>query len=649
MKKPGFHIVLVFMLVTIVIAAPAQDIMDTIVHLNEVMIFSQKPLKDRALVASEVDSVTIRENNALGLGELLSNNSMIYIRSYGYGALSTASFRGTSASHTRVFWNDLEINDPASGQVDFSLIPVSFVDEIKLYHGGSSVRQSAGGLGGVVMLNSLPAWNEETRFEIEQGIGSFNTWTTNLGVSSGDENWYYNIKAYHESSANDFSYINTANGSANKERYKGADFKKTGLQGDFFIKSTAESVFSMHSWVQNSDRNFAPVMSYMGPERTENQSDKVIRWVSRYKYYGEILNSELSLGLSKNEITYFLKEDSENNYIFDTESDSWNIFSRYEGDIKLGNSTRLSTETNFSYKNAQFEDLKNKSGYSASRVEAGSSLSLHHEFSFPLTAYALFRMDIYGDKLSPLSPAAGVEYAPGNLTGISFKSTISRNYHYPDLNDLYWIPGGNPSLSPESGYMTDISMDYQFNNTRLNFNTSTTFFHSLIDNWILWKPGEFGFWKADNIDKVRNRGVEQRISVKYKSENLSARLTTTYSYTRANRVNESNENIAIEALQLIYTPVHKANLNLAVNPGNYKFLYQYLFTGRRYTTTDNDPELSLDPFHIHNLRISRMIDISEFSTELAFGIHNIFDTKYQVIRSRPMPARYYNLILKVNF
>ncbi|MGC9345058.1 MAG: TonB-dependent receptor, partial [Bacteroidales bacterium] len=175
MKKPGFHIVLVFMLVTIVIAAPAQDIMDTIVHLNEVMIFSQKPLKDRALVASEVDSVTIRENNALGLGELLSNNSMIYIRSYGYGALSTASFRGTSASHTRVFWNDLEINDPASGQVDFSLIPVSFVDEIKLYHGGSSVRQSAGGLGGVVMLNSLPAWNEETRFEIEQGIGSFNT------------------------------------------------------------------------------------------------------------------------------------------------------------------------------------------------------------------------------------------------------------------------------------------------------------------------------------------------------------------------------------------------------------------------------------------------------------------------------------------
>jgi iron complex outermembrane receptor protein len=649
MKKIIFHSISFFILVSVGFSGFTQDIMDTVVHLNEVMIFSQKPLKDRALVASEIDSINIRESNVSGLAELLSSNSNIYIRSYGYGALSTASFRGTSASHTRVFWNDMEINDPASGQVDFSLIPVSFVEEIKLYHGGSSVRHSAGGLGGVILLNSLPAWKQDTRVSIGQELGSFNTWTTNLSVSSGKKNWYYKINGYHESSANDFTYTNTSNGLRNIERYENADFKKTGLQGDIYLKRNNKGIFSMHTWLQRSDRNFAPVMSYLGPGRTENQADKVIRWVSRYKYYGEILNSEISTGFARNELNYYLKEDSESNYIFDTHSDSWNIFSRYEGDLSLGASTRLRTESNFSLKNSKFEDDKMRSGYSAKRVEAGSSLSLHHEFSFPVTTYALVRMDLYGDKISPLSPAAGIEFSPENLYGFTFKSNLSRNYHFPDLNDLYWIPGGNPSLLPENGYMTDAAIDYQFNNSRLNFTSSLTFFHSVIDNWILWKPGEFGFWRAENLEKVRSRGIEHRFSIKFKDENLSARLSATYSLTRTNRVDGNSDGIFSEAPQLIYTPVHKANLNMAFNPGKFKFSYQYLFTGRRYTTTDNDPDLALDPFHLQNLKIARTMELEDFSFELGFGIFNIFDTDYQVIRSRPMPGRHYNLMLKATF
>ena len=66
------------------------------------------------------------------VAELLSENSVIYIKSYGSGGLSTASFRGTGAGHTQLTWNDININNPMVGQFDLSLVPAGFIDDINI-------------------------------------------------------------------------------------------------------------------------------------------------------------------------------------------------------------------------------------------------------------------------------------------------------------------------------------------------------------------------------------------------------------------------------------------------------------------------------------------------------------------------------------
>lgn len=71
-------------------------------------------------VATEV----LRANKTRSLAELLTDYTAIYIKSMGMGALSTASFRGTSPSQTRVNWNGINITPPMSGTFDFSQIPV---------------------------------------------------------------------------------------------------------------------------------------------------------------------------------------------------------------------------------------------------------------------------------------------------------------------------------------------------------------------------------------------------------------------------------------------------------------------------------------------------------------------------------------------
>jgi len=47
---------------------------------------------------------------------------------------------GASASHTMVTWNGININSPMLGQLDFSLIPASFLDEVEVFYCSGSIR-----------------------------------------------------------------------------------------------------------------------------------------------------------------------------------------------------------------------------------------------------------------------------------------------------------------------------------------------------------------------------------------------------------------------------------------------------------------------------------------------------------------------------
>ena len=76
------------------------------------------------LVMKKVDSLVLETKSTSTLSELLIQHSPVFIKTYGPGGVSTASFRGTTASHTLVLWNGFQLNAPSLGQVDFSTIPV---------------------------------------------------------------------------------------------------------------------------------------------------------------------------------------------------------------------------------------------------------------------------------------------------------------------------------------------------------------------------------------------------------------------------------------------------------------------------------------------------------------------------------------------
>jgi len=149
------------------------DIPDT-VNLSTVEIHGKHPAQ--SMMEKQFDSLSLAGFHAADLGQLLQYGSHINIKSNGPGGISTASFRGTSANHTLVLWNDIPINTPNLGSVDFSTIPLHFADQIGLAWGSQASSSWSGGLGGVVMMNNRPAFDRKWNLDVTKLIGLLPIW-----------------------------------------------------------------------------------------------------------------------------------------------------------------------------------------------------------------------------------------------------------------------------------------------------------------------------------------------------------------------------------------------------------------------------------------------------------------------------------------
>jgi len=150
---------------------------DTI-KINEVVV-SRNTINDESAGYKKTmidSSVMVKYSNS-AIADLLSENTEVFIKSYGMGGTATPSFRGTDASHTLVDWNGININSPMLGQTDLSLIPVGIMDDIQIYFGGASMLLNNGGIGGTINIETKPEWKKETLVSLNGAAGSFGSYS----------------------------------------------------------------------------------------------------------------------------------------------------------------------------------------------------------------------------------------------------------------------------------------------------------------------------------------------------------------------------------------------------------------------------------------------------------------------------------------
>ena len=600
----------------------------------------------KPLIARELDTLVLQSKSTSTLSDLLIQHSPVFIKTYGPGGVSTASFRGTTASHTLVLWNGFQLNAPNLGQVDFSTIPVFLADEVSLNWGSGSSNNS-GGLGGTVNIDNSAHFGDGVKLDIKKTFGSFTTFGSYYTFGYYGKRFSIRVKTYRNASENDFEYENVATIPHQRMKQRNANYEDYGVMPEISIM-LKNCVLSASSWNQWNDRNLPPIMTNVFNINSEEWTkDDFSRNFVSFKTYWNTGSLQLKSAAFVENQRYFLETRNPvtDDVVTAINSDNHALILHQIANLEqtLYRSWTLKAKLQWDNERVQsnnYQGLRIRNAVSAYAAVSGEPFRYAN---LNLTA----RYDWTDGKPMGLFPTATFSYQLPFFKALSFTLGYSHNYRNPSLNDLYWYPGGNPDLLPEYGRTADLALKLGLQNDRFKFDLRSGGYLSNVKNWIQWMPTSYRFWVPENVSKVFARGVENHIDASYIHGDWKATLSGNYVFTLT--TDESEEAFAqgTNGKQLIYIPRHHANLFANLQWKSWNVGYTLEMTGRRSTSYSEQQFFAYDlpAYVLHHVAIGRQF--AHFRIELR--CNNLTNKDYQNVIWRAMPGRSFEVMLNYKY
>lgn len=648
------------------------------VAIKEVTVLGHRPMKEIGVQQTKLDSVALKENIALSIADVLSFNSSIFVKSYGRATLSTVSFRGTSPSHTQVSWNGMKINNPMLGMTDFSMIPSYFIDDASLLAGTSSVGETGGGLGGAIKLSTRPAQRDGFGVQYIQGIGSFNTFDEFLRLTYGNDRWQISTRAVYMTSKNDYKYrnhdkkeniyddnMNIIGQYYPIERNRSGAYKDLHILQEVYYNTTEGDRFSLNAWYIGSNRELAMLTTDYGCDTDfENrQREQTLRAVVSWDHLRKTWRVGAKAGYIYTWMAYDYRRDPGNGILTSMTRSRSNVNTAYfQGDAEYHIADKWLFTANISA-HQHFVESRDKNiilqqggtgivGYDKARIELSGALSAKWRPIERFGAALTLREEMYGNKFIPIIPALFLDGVLSERGEIILKASISRNYRFPSLNDLYFLPGGNPDLKSESGFTYDTELSFKVGKAeRYRLSGSISWFDSYIDNWIQWLPTTKGFFSPRNVKQVHAYGVNANASLNVQlSKEWQLTADGSFGWNPSINIGEklspADQSVG---KQLPYVPEYTANVTGRLSWKRWAFVYKWCYYSRRYTMSSNDYTLTgtLPTYFMNNISLEKLLDLKVAELSLKGTVNNLFNEEYLSVLARPMPGINFEIFIGI--
>ena len=647
-------------------------------RIPQVTIYGKRPMKEIGMQKTQMDSTALKENIALSMADVLTFNSSIFVKSYGRATLSTVAFRGTSPSHTQVTWNGMRINNPMLGMTDFSMIPSYFIDDASLLHGTSSVNETGGGLGGAVKLSTRPADADGFGLQYVQGVGSFKTFDEFLRLTYGDDHWQTSTRVVFSSSPNDYTYrnrdkkenvydeeMNIVGQYYPKEKNRSGAFKDLHLLQEVYYNTRKGDRFGMNAWLIHSNRELPMLTTDYGNENDfENrQRELTFRGILSWDHMRENWKLAVKGGYIHTQMKYDYKRDAGNGVMTPmtrSRSKINTFYGQTEGEYYIGREWLFTATASVHQHFVESRDKNiirqdgNKAvvGYSKGRTEFSGVASAKWQPNERIGLSAVVRKEMYGADWTPIIPAFFVDGVVSKKGNVMLKASLSRNFRFPTLNDLYFLPGGNPDLKRESGWTYDVGASFALGKENIySFSGSVNWFDSHITDWILWLPTTKGFFSPRNVKDVHAYGVEMKsdISIALKNDwrlSLNGTLSWTPSINEGEPMTPADKSVG---KQLPYVPEWSSSITGRIDWKCWSLLYKWCYYSVRHTMSSNDISLTgkLPPYFMNNLTLERKVSTQWAELSFKGAINNLFDEEYLSVLSRPMPGINFELFISI--
>lgn len=650
------------------------------VAIREITVVGRRPMKEIGTQQTKLDSVALKENISLSMADVLAFNSSIFVKSFGRATLSTVAFRGTSPSHTQVSWNGMKLNNPMLGMTDFSTIPSYFIDDASLLHGTSSVGETGGGLGGAVKLSTQPANAQGFGVQFIQGVGSFKSFDEFLRLTYGNDHWQVSTRAVYSSSPNDYKYLNhdkkenIYDENMNiidqyypVERNRSGSYKDLHILQEVYYNTGKGDRLGLNAWYINSNRELAMLTVDHGADTDfdNRQREQTFRGILSWDHLRKNWEVAAKAGYIYTWMAYDYKRDLGNGvmaHMTRSRSTINTLYGQAEGEYYIGNKWLFTANLSL---HQHFVESRDKNivlqqggngilGYRKARPELSGAISAKWRPIERLGLSVVLREEMFGKEWTPIIPAFFIDGVLSERGNIVAKASVSRNFRFPTLNDLYFLPGGNPDLKRESGWTYDAGLSFAVGKSGVySLSGSANWFESFVKDWIIWLPTTKGFFSPANIKDVHAYGVELQADLDVAlTKEWQLGLDGSFSWTPS--INEGEPRTPADksvGKQLPYVPEFSSSVTGRLSWRRWAFTYKWCYYSERYTMSSNDISLSgkLPPYFMSNISLEKTIPLKHIELSAKGVINNLFNEQYLSVLSRPMPGINFQIFLGIKF
>ncbi len=567
------------------------------IKLREVVVTATKTEKDPKDVTQAVTVITsdeIKRSGASNAAEVVRKSVDLNFQEYGpKGSTANISVRGSTAAQVLILLDGIRLNSPRDGGFNLTDLPVALddIERIEIVRGPSSALYGADAVGGVV--NIITKKPEQNQARVTGAVGSHGYDSLSASNAGKADKMYYTVTAGRETSdgyrRNSDLDQKTAGG---KIGYEITHDSSLDLTANYIGKEIGVpgSTDRLTSFARQWTRNLVTGLGYRAKLSTE------LDWKFNADYHRDTLSyrTDLTSAVSKHE-SETSGADAQINWL----ANSWNA-------ISVGAEAR---KDHVKSTDSGDHDTRLLAGYLQDEISIGEPLIL-------VLGGRYDSHSVYGDQFSP---KASARYRIAS-TGTIFRASAGKSFRAPTFNDLYWTDAygdiGNPNLKPETAKEYEGGIE-QF--LGKNVDVKVTGFERKVKDLIDWQQYAPFQYQPVNIGRAKIRGVEAEATAK-----PAEGLTVAANYTYMNPIDE------VSGAKIYTVPQQQLKGWLSLTLATKTTLYLEDRMVKNYIKQNEDEW----KYFVMDGKITQKVVFGQgMKGEVFFGMNNIFDRKYSVVRT----------------
>ncbi|GHV70637.1 hypothetical protein AGMMS49928_19200 [Spirochaetia bacterium] len=591
-----------------------------------------------------IDKETIDRIHAPDLAALLEAALGLGTTRYGpYGSQGDVNIRGFDSERIAILIDGIPVNDPESGDFDFSRIDPESIEAIEVIYGGSDTKYNvSGALGGVINIITIKKHREGIRFggsfsNVSSIPGAYFDWKNQSAephwedladtqkisffINQGFEKFSWSFSIFGSRAENHFLYKDDYDTMRRKE---GNEVYDAGARTSLLWTLPDYSKLILSGDLYYADKNIplGPNTNVEVNQTVFSSGQNILFEMPRAFHDDLAMEASLSANEQSREYTGATGGRQSLQVI-----NRWSWYPLPALTFRSGADYRFIAIDSLTMGNK----IGNNGGlYITAEYKPQPKLLLSPSVKFIAAARPETEAQF------AFVPKLGILWKP--LETLTVKNNYFRSFKLPDLEDLYWDEGqteglrytGSPDLKNEDGWGADLGIQYRFPPW---VELETAIFAQWTLDSIHWS-GTGGVWRPQNIGEAVFFGSDSRLTGKFLFSKgpftkFSASLTYQYllSFILSYGYDFNSEK------RIPYMPEHSLGITGEIFWKSGSFLVAGRYESLRYTDTANLS--SLDSLFLVDVTVNQ--DIGK-NYSLFAVVRNALNISYQSFKDYPMPG-----------